>query len=34
MEKGLIYFLVIHEIESQILEIFDAGFRKLAFWLS
>jgi hypothetical protein len=34
MEETLVYLLRVHKIESQILEIFDAGFRRLPFWLS
>jgi hypothetical protein len=33
MEEGLVCLLVIHEIESQILEIFESA-GQLPFWLS
>jgi len=34
MEEGLVCLLVIREIESQILEIFESSFKRLPFWLS
>jgi len=34
MEEELVCLLVIREIESQILEIFESSFKRLPFWLS